>query len=413
MNPVRKAVGMTALGACVVTAAPAMVAAAELEPNHPPPAESGDLSTTCRRAWQVVTSPNVGDSENILWAVSASAPDDAWAVGKYFVPGVGSRTLTAHWDGSSWRTVRSPNRGLDSWLDGTDGTSPTDVWAVGAAVAVPGDEAGARTLIEHWNGRRWTVVPSPNKGIGAHGNGFLRAVAAIAPRNAWAVGSYLPAVAAPTLQPLIEHWDGDGWRTAPTPRTGEWTELKAVSASGPNDVWVVGGHDVHVGDTIVQRAVTLHWDGSTWRRARTPLPGDPLNPFILDDVVALSPSNAWAVGTIADHRHHRIVVMHWSGTAWKLVPSVNPSAQYQSFAGVTAVSPRHIWAVGSYWDASAARMRPLVERWDGQRIHQIPVSTRRDSQLRAVAAAAGGLFAVGSAGLPERTLIAQTCPAGA
>jgi hypothetical protein len=409
MKSIRKAAGLTALGACLVTAAPAMVAAAELEPTLPPPAESGDVSTTCRRAWQAVASPNVGDGENILWAVTASAPDDAWAVGKYDVPGAGSRTLTERWDGSSWRTVPSPNRGLGSWLDGTDGTSPTDVWAVGTALAIPGDEAGARTLIEHWNGRRWTVTPSPNKGIGARGNGFLRGVAAISPGDVWAVGSYLAGVELANLRPLIEHWDGDVWRAVPTPRTGEWTELKAVSASGPNDVWVVGGHDVRVGDAISQRAVTLHWNGSTWRQARTPLPGDPLSPFILDDVVTLSPSNAWAVGTVSD-RSHRSVVMHWNGTAWKIVPSVNPSAQYQSFAGVTAVSPREVWAVGSYWDATAARMRPLVERWDGQRFHQVPTVTRRDSQLRAVAAVAGGLFAVGSAGLPERTLIVQTCP---
>ena len=42
-----------------------------------------------------------------------------------------------------------------------------------------------RTLIEHWNGVRWSVFPSPNSGAGEN---TLDAAAAVSATNIWAVG---------------------------------------------------------------------------------------------------------------------------------------------------------------------------------------------------------------------------------
>jgi hypothetical protein len=43
----------------------------------------------------------------------------------------------------------------------------------------------SHTLIEHWNGSAWTIVPSPNVGSG---NNSLAAVAARSANDVWAVG---------------------------------------------------------------------------------------------------------------------------------------------------------------------------------------------------------------------------------
>lgn len=51
--------------------------------------------------------------------------------------------------------------------------SPGDAWAVGGT---------ALTLIDHWDGNRWRVFPSPNV------EGELHAVTAITPCDVWAVG---------------------------------------------------------------------------------------------------------------------------------------------------------------------------------------------------------------------------------
>jgi hypothetical protein len=43
-------------------------------------------------------------------------------------------------------------------------------------------------LIEHWNGAGWTTVPSPNPGTGS--NAVFEGVSAGSPTNVWSVGEY-------------------------------------------------------------------------------------------------------------------------------------------------------------------------------------------------------------------------------
>ena len=353
-----------------------------------------------RTAWPVVASPNVGSDENSLLGVTAVSPTNAWAVG-WFHDGTSgvSKTLIQHWDRAAWTVVPSPNADAPSTLAAVDALSANDAWAVGRFDADTTSEAGGRTLTEHWNGSAWELVPSPNNGIEG-GNGNLRGVHALASDDVWAVGSYFPDVGAPTAQPLIEHWDGTGWEIVPGPSKspGQWSELSAVSGTGPADLWAVGVRDVSVGEEATERALILHWDGQEWKRMPAPRPAARLTPFLLHDVVAISPTNAWAVGAVATKRMHRTVVMHWDGEVWKLVRSANPSAQFQDLSGVAARSVRRVWAVGTYFDANASRMRTLVERWDGERFRKVSSGNRGDSDLNDVAAARHNRFAVGTSG---------------
>ena len=75
-------------------------------------------------------------------------------------------------------------------------TSPGNAWAVGGTVC-PG--RGLVTVIEHWNGRAWALVPTPAAGI-------LTGVAAASAASAWAVGFWTASGNA-----VIEHWDGAAW----------------------------------------------------------------------------------------------------------------------------------------------------------------------------------------------------------
>ncbi len=73
-----------------------------------------------------------------------------------------------------------------SWAPSTklyalDGTSASDVWAVGENA----NGGATRNLIEHWDSASWGVVPSPNRGSGYN---HLYGVAAIASDDAWAIG---------------------------------------------------------------------------------------------------------------------------------------------------------------------------------------------------------------------------------
>jgi Tol biopolymer transport system component len=364
-------------------------------------------------SWRILRSPNAGRDGSTLWGVTAVSAADAWAVGSFVDPATDKpQTLTQHWDGKAWTVVASPVVRGNGTLSAVDATSSTDVWAVGRSWVDEASEAGGRTLVEHWDGTAWRVVPSPNTGIEG-GNGSLQGVWARAADDVWAVGSYFPAVEQPTLKPLIEHWDGTKWELVPNPRRnlGPWSELHAVAGTGPSDVWAVGGRDVRVGDIVTTRALIMHWDGLRWRRVPEPAPFG-RQPYALRDVVALSPTDAWAVGDVSDRHRTRTVVMHWDGRSWKLVPSANPSAQFQALAGVAAASPRRVWAVGSYYDSDARQMRTLVERWTGTRWRQVPSGNRPSPELKLhdVAAVRRAQFAVGSSGVRrERTLVVRRC----
>src|SRR5437867_12330827 len=112
--------------------------------------------------WNVIASPNVGTSTNNLYAVAGSG-NDVWAVGAYNTgPGAGNiwKTLTLHWDGSTWSVVPSPNVfEHDNLLFGVSG-SGNDVWAVGYYNPFN----GAWPLTLHWDGSVWSVVASPHVG---------------------------------------------------------------------------------------------------------------------------------------------------------------------------------------------------------------------------------------------------------
>jgi hypothetical protein len=86
--------------------------------------------------WQVVASPNLQATNHYLYGVTTVAPDDAWAVGLYEPQGGGNRTLILHWDGISWSIVPSPNPATYSGLYAVAAVSATDVWA-GASSPVP------------------------------------------------------------------------------------------------------------------------------------------------------------------------------------------------------------------------------------------------------------------------------------
>src|SRR5436309_3023426 len=67
-------------------------------------------STECPGEWNVVPSPNIS-RQNYLTGVAAVAPNDIWAVGYSSLSPYGGteRTLIEHWDGTSWSIVPSPS----------------------------------------------------------------------------------------------------------------------------------------------------------------------------------------------------------------------------------------------------------------------------------------------------------------
>jgi hypothetical protein len=315
--------------------------------------------------WSLVANPNLGNRPDFR-GVAALAANDVWAVGRLQddVSPYYQRTLVEHWDGLAWNRVPSPNGSTtNAELLDVAAVSANDVWAVGDYSAPA--PTYQRTLIEHWDGVAWSIIPSPNANDSSQN--VLTGVAAVSSTDVWAVGYTLQS----NYRTLIEHWDGSSWTIVPSPNIGPYGNyLSAVAALAPNDVWAVGATN-NDGSTLV-----LHWDGSTWRVVPSPSVSDWTNS--LNSISIASANDIWAVGTntntyyTGDGDAHTSVVgliEHWNGTAWSIVPAVNPGRPdpwdgtvYNQLNGVAAVSTSEAWAVGVYV-GSAGTNQTLIERY--------------------------------------------------
>src|SRR5260370_16928633 len=84
-----------------------------------------------------------------------------------------------------WSRVTSPGAGTSgSELDGVAVVSASDIWAVGSYFNLTLNSS--QTLVEHWNGSHWQVVPRSNAGTAF--NPLVR-VAADPPGTLLAVGA--------------------------------------------------------------------------------------------------------------------------------------------------------------------------------------------------------------------------------
>lgn len=148
--------------------------------------------------WTRVPSPNVGRHFNALSSVSGRNADDLWAVGSYDVGYDGGfpirRTLVEHWDGSAWSVVDSRNPDRDDALTAVVARSSDDFWAVGVFTHCTGEGCDPnrtqdpdRTLVEHWNGKAWSRVSSPDA---SPYSDELDALAQDSSGRLWAVGRY-------------------------------------------------------------------------------------------------------------------------------------------------------------------------------------------------------------------------------
>jgi hypothetical protein len=104
------------------------------------------------------------------------------------LPGATGRCLVPyvlHWDGQAWTLTQTPDPGaFGSALNGITALSASDVWAVGQTQS--SRKGPVRTLTEHFNGTSWSVAGSPDPGKA--GDSELFAVASPGGQQLDAVG---------------------------------------------------------------------------------------------------------------------------------------------------------------------------------------------------------------------------------
>ena len=317
-------------------------------------------------AWSIVKSPNSSFGvESLFNGVAAVSSNDVWAIGmSRNQSGFSSHTLTEHWNGSQWNIISSANpSSAQNVLVSAAALTTNNVWSVGQTGN--SDGSAFQTLVEHWNGTRWNVIPSPNTSLSFN---YLSSVAIVSARDIWAVGVAMAAGDA-SSQTLIEHWNGSQWSIVASPNPGSpFNNLRSVTAVSATNVWAVGQYDTSSGfHTLIE-----HWNGSQWKVVASPNPSS--REGNLSGVDALTANNIWAVGFTTDmNGFSQTLAEHWNGKTWKLVASPNPDPMFNGLSSLSAASANNIWAVGIQKVASET----LIEHWNGTQ-WQVVASPNRD-----------------------------------
>jgi hypothetical protein len=346
-------------------------------------------------------------------------------------PGLGAKAARPDAVGGGWRVVSTPALSGGE-LVGVSALNASEAWAVGSR-ATGGVFA---PLALHWNGSRWSDVPISGPGTFNQ----LRAVAAVSPSDAWAVG------VSGQWGALIEHWDGSSWQQVSSPVSGGGTPLYGIKAFAANDVWAVGG--------VGQHGLVLHFDGTSWTQVTVPEPpSSELTSF--SDVDGMSGDDVWIAG---ESYETGPLVEHFDGTGWTIVSgppdagndvyvrgldvraggdlwivgdSLGPPPEYVESPliehasggtwtghsgkagepwGVAALSENDVWVVGNQASPRGV-YSAMIEHWDGTSWSLAPsLVPLPDSELNDATALPNGMvWAVGS--LADRPLI-ELNPAG-
>jgi hypothetical protein len=291
-------------------------------------------------------SPRTASTSRALQGVACVSARSCWAVGAA-TTGTTTRTLIEHWNGSKWSVVASPSVRSSSgtFLKEVSCTGPSDCWAVGRAVV---GTTKQEPIAEHWNGRRWSliVLPEPAGRLADE----LRGVSCLTATRCWAVGFSERVAFSPAL-PLAEHWTGKRWFVVRTAKIAIFTGLDAVSCRQDTNCWAVGFGPV---GTLAE-----HWNGRKWSIVVTPRgTGGALGGVSCPGSDCLAVGNDGSESALAER---------WNGARWSVtpVPSLSKGGSVISVLfGVSCVSSSDCFGVGY---VAVVRPATLVLRWQGSK----------------------------------------------
>ena len=180
--------------------------------------------------------------------------------------------MIEQWNGATWSLTAGPaNAVAYGGFFGVTCVSIADCWAVGTTLLGQGGQP-AGTLAAHWNGTAWSAVSTPNP-AGATG-AVLQGVTCVSTSDCWAVGYTTTAAGGNESTLLVEQWNGSAWSIVPAAPSGQtYDELVGVDCSGPADCWAVGSAGPNQEKSTFlpifpgaqdDQGLIEHWNGSAW-----------------------------------------------------------------------------------------------------------------------------------------------------
>ncbi|HEV2375812.1 MAG TPA: hypothetical protein VGS19_27055 [Streptosporangiaceae bacterium] len=320
-------------------------------------------------AWTIQASQNPASSHVAeLSAVACGTPGDCWAVGDYETS-TGQLTLAEHWNGRTWAIVATPNapEAKDSLLSGVSCAGPSWCTAVGYQVITKPNYVVSHVLIEAWNGTRWAIQRSPGPSHNPSSVG-LTSVSCTAPDSCTAVGGFTRTSLSAQSQPLAEHWNGSVWsiQPVPNPQAENGSELDGVSCTA-GDACTAGGNYFYA--DIAASVFAERWDGTAWVMQQQP--NSRGQDFNIDSAVSCTSTTVCVSAGLLTNGGNvsEPLAEAWNGTSWRLLHARDPrgSVGGASFSGLSCATSTSCVAVGDWSATTTGGLSDvtLAERWNG------------------------------------------------
>jgi hypothetical protein len=286
------------------------------------PAQAADTS-----GWQVAATIAPNDEEVQLNAVTAIAPNDAWAVGP---TGTTTGNIVEQWNGADWQQVAVPAGTMAqvTALSSVSATSDSNVWAF--------------DFFGDWlrfDGSSWTAGQVPALPGGENGVGIATGIA-VGPHDAWQFGFDSTSAG---LVSYAARFNGSTWKAMSLPGPSGEFGVSDASAVSPEDIWaVVGG-----GPSQTTANGLLHWDGQRW--STVTLPSFLAQDTDLASVLALPDGDVWVAGSVIPDSTGQAqgVTALWNGRTWTVDElAVDPNAPDDVISDLVPDGSGGIWAMG-------------------------------------------------------------------
>ncbi len=262
-----------------------------------------------------------------LTGVSCATADACVAVGTTVDPMAARRGFAQRWDGVAWSLLRvqRPRTAVATTLAGVSCASRARCTAVGT---VTGTDGTTRPFATAFNGSSWSAraVPLP---AGAE-SGALASVSCVNASACVAVGSTAAG------GPLAVRWNGTAWRLMSPRGTGA---LSGVSCTSRSFCAAVG-------------ATTQVWNGNRWSATSTPAPSGAQDPRLVG-VSCVSAAACQAVGSYGEQSDpfdpvvDRALTVAWNGVRWSLQQSPAPATGGVRLRAVSCATAGACVAVGT------------------------------------------------------------------
>jgi hypothetical protein len=151
-----------------------------------------------------------------------------------------------------------------------------------------------------------------------------------------------------------------GWRVVDLTSVNVYPgdQLEDVAAVGPQDAWAVGSTGGYT-DTV---PLIRRWDGNSWRTVTAPPLPKGARDGVLRKVVAYSPSDVWIFG---DRRADDLLGpsgfgLHWNGANWRTT-----DFGAGTVSDAVALGPNDLWVVGDR-STKTNPFLPFARHFDGR-----------------------------------------------